>query len=113
MKVQSLKSAALAVVVMAGLLTAHAQTATPAAPTTSPAPTSPVAPAPVAATCKVAAVNVNTGLQADLSKIPGIDAKLAAAIIAARPLKNEADLVKRVKGIGKKNILKFRPCFTY
>ena len=100
------KSASLALLFTAGLLSAHAQN-TPVAPATPPA--SPVAPA----TCKVTSVNVNTAPQSELIKIPGINAKLADAIIAARPFKNETDLVKRVKGIGKKNIVQFRPCFTY
>ncbi|WP_309570088.1 helix-hairpin-helix domain-containing protein [Deinococcus sp.] len=58
-------------------------------------------------------VNVNTALLADLEKVPGLDVKLATAIVQARPYKNQADLVKKVKGIGKKNIKKFGPFFTY
>jgi competence protein ComEA len=112
MKLKYTKSVSLALLFTAGLLSAHAQN-TPTAPATPPAspvaPTSPAAPAP----CKATAVNVNTAPQSELVKIPGINAKLADAIIAARPFKNEADLVKRVKGIGKKNIVTFRPCFTY
>ncbi len=86
------------------------------AQTTPPAPTPPAATPPATmapATCSVSAVNVNTGTLADLEKIPGLGAKLSAAIIAARPFKDEAELVKKVKGIGTKNVVKFRPCFLY
>jgi competence protein ComEA len=79
--------------------------------TTPPAATPPATMA--AATCTVTAVNVNTGTLAELEKVPGLGAKLAAAIIAARPFKDEAELVKKVKGIGTKNVVKFRPCFLY
>ena len=102
---KSLKSAVVAITLASGLFVAVAQTATPS----TPAPSIPAA----TATCKVAAVNVNTALKVDLQKLPGIGAKMADAIIAARPFKDEADLVKRVKGIGKKNIVTFRPCFLY
>ena len=100
---KSLKSILVALTFASGIFGALAQTTTPSTPTI-PAPT---------ATCKVNAVNVNTALKADLIKIPGINAKLADAIIATRPFKDEADLVKKVKGIGTKNIVKFRPCFLY
>lgn len=103
---KSLKSTLVALTLASGLFVAAAQT-TPTTP--APTPTVPAA----TATCKVAAVNVNTALKADLQKIPGVGAKMADTIIAARPFKDEADLVKRVKGIGKKNIVKFRPCFLY
>lgn len=101
---KSLKSTLVALTLASGLFVAAAQTTTPA-----PTPTVPAA----TATCKVAAVNVNTALKADLQKIPGVGAKMADAIIAARPFKDETDLVKRVKGIGKKNIVTLRPCFLY
>ncbi len=104
---KSLKSTLVALTLASGLFVAAAQTATPSTP--APTPSVPAA----TATCKVAAVNVNTALKADLQKVPGIGAKMADAIIAARPFKDEADLVKRVKGIGKKNIVTFRPCFLY
>ena len=58
-------------------------------------------------------VNVNTAPLADLEKVPGLGVKLATAILQARPYKNQADLVKKVKGIGKMNIKKFGPFFTY
>ncbi len=79
--------------------------------TTPPAATPPATMA--TATCSVTAVNVNTAKAADLQKITGINAKLADAIVKAQPFKDEADLIKRVKGIGNKNIVKFRPCFLY
>ncbi|MBF6593509.1 MAG: helix-hairpin-helix domain-containing protein [Thermaceae bacterium] len=66
-----------------------------------------------ATACKVTPVNVNTATTADLDKIPGIGMKTAEAIIKARPFKDEADLVAKVKGIGEKNIVKFRACFLY
>lgn len=65
------------------------------------------------AACKVAAVNVNTATKAQLMTVPGITDPIATEIAAKHPFKNEADLVKRVKGIGKKNIVGFRPCFLY
>lgn len=66
-----------------------------------------------ATTCKVTPVNVNTAAAADLDKIPGIGMKTSEAIVKARPFKDEADLVAKVKGIGEKNIAKFRACFLY
>jgi competence protein ComEA len=80
---------------------------------TTPPATTPPAPTMAATTCSIAAVNVNTVTQAELEKVPGLGPKLAAAVIAARPFKDEAELVKKVKGIGTKNIVKFRPCFLY
>lgn len=65
------------------------------------------------ATCKVAAVNVNAATKEQLMTIPGITDKIAGEIVSKHPFKNEADLVKRVKGIGKHNIVGFRPCFLY
>ncbi len=79
-------------------------------PTTPPA--APAAQAP-ALSCAVTALNVSTVTLADLQKNPGINAKLAATIVKAQPFKDEKDLIKRVKGIGNKNIIKFRPCFLY
>lgn len=58
-------------------------------------------------------VNVNTATLAELEKVPGLGPKLSAEIIKMRPYKNQAELVKKVKGIGKHNILKFGPYFTY
>jgi competence protein ComEA len=79
--------------------------------TTPPASPTPAATTPT--TCSITAINVNTAAQADLEKVPGLGPKLAAAVIAARPFKDEAELVKKVKGIGTKNVVKFRPCFLY
>jgi DNA uptake protein ComE-like DNA-binding protein len=73
---------------------------------TTPPATTPPAPTMAATTCSIAAVNVNTVTQAELEKVPGLGPKLAAAVIAARPFKDEAEL-------GTKNIVKFRPCFLY
>ena len=82
-----------------------AQTATPAKPaTTMPAQTMPAKTMPAAMPAKMMApVAVNTATAAQLSAIPGVGPKMAAAIIAARPFKNSADLIKRVKGVGPKN----------
>ncbi|MER3484573.1 MAG: DNA-binding protein [Meiothermus sp.] len=66
-----------------------------------------------ATTCPVKPVNVNTATAADLDKIPGIGPKTSEAIIKDRPYKDEAELVAKVKGIGKKSIAKFRACFLY
>lgn len=58
---------------------------------------------------------VNTATEAQLAAVPGVGAKLAAAIVKARPYKNSADLIKRVKGIGPKNYVKLGldKVFTY
>ncbi len=86
------------------LLTAapvFAQTATPTKPAaTMPAQTMPAQTMPAK---MMAPVAVNTATAAQLSAIPGVGPKMAAAIIAARPFKNSADLIKRVKGVGPKN----------
>ena len=108
---KSFKPVLLALTLASGMFVAVAQTTPTTAPVTTPATTP--ATTPVAGTCKVSAMNVNTALKAELITIPGINAKLADAVIAARPFKDEADLVKKVKGIGKKNIVTFRPCFLY
>ncbi len=81
--------------------------------TTTTATTTPTKAAAVPTVCAVAALNVNTASAADLAKIPGINASLADAIVKARPFTDEKDLVKKVKGIGKKNIIQFRSCFLY
>ena len=58
---------------------------------------------------------VNTATEAQLAAIPGVGPRLAAAIVKARPFKNSADLIKRVKGIGPKNYVKLGldKAFTY
>lgn len=61
----------------------------------------------------MAPLNVNTASLGDLEKIPGMNAKLAQAVVAARPFKNQADLVKKVKGIGTKNVKKFAPYLKF
>lgn len=82
----------------------HATTATPA---TTPATTAP------AATTPAKVVNVNTASAADLATIPGISAKIAADVIKNRPYKNKDELVKKVKGIGPKNVLKMLPYMSF
>ncbi|WP_291423167.1 helix-hairpin-helix domain-containing protein [Deinococcus sp.] len=101
---------------------AFAQTA----PATMPAPTAPTRPAPATSshhhsqvnTATPApmlgkVVNVNTASAADLTTIPGINAKIAADVIKNRPYKNAAELVKKVKGIGSKNVLKMQPYISF
>jgi competence protein ComEA len=104
--------ALLGSVLVLGLIGGSLAQKTTPAPTTPPAATPPAA-TMAASTCSIAAVNVNTVTQAELEKVPGLGPKLAAAVIAARPFKDEAELVKKVKGVGTKNIVKFRPCFLY
>ncbi|WP_424951208.1 ComEA family DNA-binding protein [Deinococcus sp.] len=92
---------------------ALAQTTTPAKPATTPAMTMPAKPATtMPAMSKVA---VNTATEAQLAAVPGVGAKLAAAIAKARPFKDSADLIKRVKGIGPRNYVKLGldKVFTY
>ncbi len=88
-----------------------AQTATPA----KPAATMPAQSMPAKTMTPMGKVAVNTATEAQLSAIPGIGKTLAAAIIKARPIKDSADLIKRVKGIGPKNYVKLGldKVFTY
>ncbi len=58
-------------------------------------------------------VNVNSASAAELTTIPGINAKIAADVIKNRPYKNVAELVKKVKGIGPKNVLKMQPYISF
>ncbi|ULH16627.1 helix-hairpin-helix domain-containing protein [Deinococcus sp. KNUC1210] len=58
-------------------------------------------------------VNVNTGTAADLLKVPGLSQKVVDDLIKNRPYKDQAELVKKVKGIGPKNVLKMAPYFSY
>lgn len=61
----------------------------------------------------MAKVNVNTATAAELMKIPGVNAKIAAEVIKNRPYKNSAELVKKVKGIGPKNVMKMMPMLSF
>ncbi|THF84783.1 helix-hairpin-helix domain-containing protein [Deinococcus sp. KSM4-11] len=99
---------ALTTLTLLGAAFAASGTTTPATPASTPATT-------VAGPMLTAGqtVNVNTAPLADLEKVPGLGVKLATAILQARPYKNQADLVKKVKGIGKMNIKKFGPFLTY
>lgn len=58
-------------------------------------------------------VNVNTGSAADLMKLPGLSQKVIDDLVKNRPYKNQAELVKKVKGIGPKNVLKLAQYLTY
>lgn len=64
-------------------------------------------------TCAVTPINVNKASAQDINTVPGIGDKISAEIVQFRPYKDEADLVKKIKGIGNKNIAKFRACFVY
>ncbi len=64
-------------------------------------------------TCAVTPVNLNKSSAQDLNTVPGIGDKIAAEIVQGRPYKDENDLVAKIKGIGPKNIVKFRACFQY
>ena len=88
-----------------------AQTATPA----KPVATMPAQSMPAKTMTPMGKVAVNTATEAQLSAIPGVGKTLAAAIIKARPIKDSADLIKRVKGIGPKNYVKLGldKIFTY
>lgn len=88
-----------------------AQTATPA----KPAATMPAQSMPAKTMTPMGKVAVNTATEAQLSAIPGVGKTLAAAIIKARPIRDSADLIKRVKGIGPKNYVKLGldKIFTY
>ncbi|QIP30074.1 hypothetical protein HAV23_03915 [Deinococcus radiodurans] len=77
--------------------TPKARTATPR--TTAPLPTAPV--------------NVNTATAAQLMTLPGVSNKIAAEIIKDRPYKNAAELVKKVKGIGKNNVKPMTPYLAF
>jgi competence protein ComEA len=53
-------------------------------------------------------VNVNTATQAQLEELPGVGPKMAARIIAARPIASMKDL-DAVKGIGPSMLKKLEP----
>ncbi|TSA87152.1 helix-hairpin-helix domain-containing protein [Deinococcus detaillensis] len=108
----------LAAALLLAPASAFAQTTTtPAAKsaTTMPATTMPAATTKTAmpGTMKGMMVNVNTATSADLVKIPGVSAKIAAEIIKNRPYKNVAELVKKVKGIGPKNVKKMEAMLSF
>lgn len=65
------------------------------------------------AKCAVTPVNVNKATAAQLDTVPGIGPKISAEIIKDRPIKDEADLLARVKGIGSASISKLRGCLQY
>lgn len=98
---------------MLAAVPALAQTAPAKPAATLPAQTMPAKP-PMTMP-PMAKLAVNTATEAQLAAVPGVGAKLAAAIVKARPYKNSADLIKRVKGIGPKNYVKLGldKVFTY
>ncbi|KQR40666.1 helix-hairpin-helix domain-containing protein [Deinococcus sp. Leaf326] len=79
----------------------------------------PAATMPMPATAKPGAmpamrkVRINTAAAAELTTIPGVNTKLAAEIIKARPFRNSAELVKKVKGIGANNVKKMLPMIDF
>lgn len=77
--------------------TPKTRTATPR--TTAPLPTAPV--------------NVNTATAAQLMTLPGVSNKIATEIIKDRPYKNAAELVKKIKGIGKNNVKPMTPYLAF
>lgn len=58
-------------------------------------------------------IDLNSATEAQLQTIPGIGPSLAAAILKARPFKDEADFQARVKGISDKNIKKMEPYLMF
>lgn len=104
----------LAAALLLAPASAFAQTAKPAA-TTTPA-TMPAATSKSTMTDKMTKgmlVNVNTATSAELTKIPGVSAKIAAEVIKNRPYKDAAELVKKVKGIGPKNVKKMEGMLSF
>jgi len=94
----------LPLVVLAALLSTHAQGAAAQAPDRAPRP---------AATAVV--VNLNTASASDFEALPGIGPKTAARIIEYRqkngPFKKVEELMN-VQGIGEKSFLQFRSQLT-
>ncbi len=84
-----------------GTTTATTATQPAAAPTTATTP----APGKI--------VHVNSAGAAELTTIPGINAKVAADVIKNRPYKNADELVKKVRGIGPKNVKKMLPYIDF
>jgi competence protein ComEA len=54
----------------------------------------------------VALVEVNSANRAALESVPGIGPQLAERLLAARPFTGWADLLRRVKGLGRASALK-------
>lgn len=104
----------LAAVLLLAPASAFAKTHKPAA-TTIPATTTATAMPSTAipAVTKAMMINVNTATSAELVKIPGVSAKIAAEIIKNRPYKDTAELVKKVKGIGPKNVKKMEAMLSF
>jgi competence protein ComEA len=57
---------------------------------------------------KTATIDLNTATEAEIEALPGVGAKAAKEIVAARPFKSVDDL-KNVKGIGDKKFEKLSP----
>lgn len=94
----------LSVLALAACLSAHvlAQGATPG-------------PDSKAATKPTAVINLNTATVAELEKLPGIGAKVAARIVEYRTKKGPFATIEElmnVQGIGEKSFLKLRPQLT-
>ncbi|WP_288480239.1 helix-hairpin-helix domain-containing protein [uncultured Deinococcus sp.] len=98
-------------------VSAFAATAKPAAPAPMPAQSAttpmPGAAKPGMSMPAMRKVRINTAAAAELTTIPGVSTKFAAEIIKARPFRNSADLVKKVKGIGTNNVKKMLPMIDF
>lgn len=81
--------------------------------TAKPASTMPMPAAGKTMPMNMHKVHINTATAAELTTIPGVNTKLAAEIVRARPFKNSADLVKKVKGIGATSVQKMLPLISF
>lgn len=113
-----------AALLVPGLASAQTAPAAPA-PATTPAPaTAPAAttPAPMTKTAKTPkatkplptkVIHINSATLPDLLALPEVTPKIADNIVKNRPYKNAAELVKKVKGIGNKNVKKILPYIDF
>ena len=58
-------------------------------------------------------VDLNSATDVQLETIPGIGPSLATAIIKARPFKDEADFLSKVKGISTNSVKKMEPYLMF
>lgn len=85
--------------------------AAPAAQPVKPVKPAKTAEAAEAAEAPVGRVCVNTASVSDIEELKGVTHKLAKAIVAGRPYRQEADLLA-VKGMGEKLLAKLRPLIS-
>lgn len=109
MKKILLSISTVALLLVPSMASAKHHTATPATTTatTTPAATT------TSATTPGKIVHVNSATAAELTTVPGINAKIAADVIRNRPYKTADELVKKVKGIGPKNVKKMLPFIDF